>query len=152
MMISNQYNQIHTSYIQSTGMQAQQFQTEQASASQSKHADKVTFSSQYEQMKQAAQDITNRYDVTNMSEVEQAQLAHELKDQGLMSNQAFAMMSFESNKAFARLAGAEYTGDQKRDVLQDFKNELAFTLAKVGETQQGIEARKEIISLLEALK
>ena len=152
MMISNQYNQIHTSYIQSTGMQAQQFQTEQASANQSKHADKVTFSSQYEQMKQTEQDIANRYDVTNMSEVEKAGLAKELWSNKLIDDNTFAVMSFESNKVISAHLGIEYTGEQKRNVLQEFKNELEFTLAKGGETKEGIETRENIISILEKLQ
>lgn len=150
MLISNQYNQIQTNAITKTGIEAANYQTEQTD--RSKHADKVSFSNQSKQMHQAEQDIASRYDVTNMTEVEKAQLANELKDKGLISGHSFAMMSFESSKAFSRLAGSEYTGDQKRDVLQDFKNELAFTLAKGGETQQGIKAREEILSILESLK
>lgn len=151
-MISNQYNQIHTSYIQSTGMQAQQFQTEQASASESKHADKVTFSSQYEQMKQAEQDIASRYDVTNMSEVEQVQMAKELKANGLIDDKQFLMMSLEKRKGMAMHLGIEYTGDQKRNVLQDAKNDLEFTLQTGGDTPEGIAIREDFIALLEKLK
>ena len=150
MMISNQYNQIQTSYVPSAGMQAQQYQTSQINNGQ--HADKVTFSSQYEQMKQAEQDIANRYDVTNMSEVEQVKLANELKANGLIDDKQFLMMSLEKRKGMAVHLGIEYTGDQKRDVLQDAKNDLEFTLQTGGDTTEGIAIREDFIALLEKLK
>lgn len=150
MMISNQYNQIQSNAITKTGMQAQQFQTEQTD--NSKHADKVTFSSDYDKMRQAEQDIANRYDVTNMSEVEQVQMAKELKANGLIDDKQFLMMSLEKRKGMAMHLGIEYTGDQKRNVLTDAKNDLEFTLQTGGDTKEGINIRENFIALLERLK
>jgi len=147
-MISNQYNQIQSTT--KTGMMANQYQSTQAD--NSKHADKVTFSDKAEQMRQAEQDIANRYNVTNISEIEQVQMAKELKANGLIDDKQFLMMSLEKRKGMAMHLGIEYTGDQKRNVLQDAKNDLDFTLQNGGDTEEGIQIRENFIALLERLK
>ncbi len=67
MLISNQYNQIQTNEISKTSIKATKYQTEQID--RNKHADTLTFSCEYEKMRKIEQNIANRYDVTNMSEL-----------------------------------------------------------------------------------
>jgi hypothetical protein len=148
MMISSQYNQIQTMGVQAT-QQKQAPATNQTNSTT--HTDKVTLSSNTQQMQQTERDIANRYDVNNMSEKDLANMADELKSNGMIDSKQHLMMSFEHSKIMSDHFGFENKGGVKRDMLNDKRSELTFAKQQ-GDTAEGIGIREQMIALLERMK
>jgi hypothetical protein len=89
---------------------------------------KVTISDKAKHTGQIQSELSKKYNVSSMTEEEMSKLAKELKENGLITSDEYAVMSFPRNKARENL-GVDINKNEKIDYLKQSKDQLSYMIS-----------------------
>jgi len=110
---------------------------------------KVTISNKAQQTNQIEHELSKKYNVRTMTEEDMGKLAKELKENGLITPDEYAVMSFPRDKARAKL-GIDINPSEKIDYLKQNKDKLSYMLSSSFSSGE-INIQKGIYSALKSL-